>query len=206
MAATPHAFKLPLVAILRGIRPEETLAHTGALVEAGWDAIEIPLNSPGWRDSIGLARRAFGDRAWIGGGTVLQNADVDALVELGCPFIVTPNTRPALIRHAAMRGLEVMAGFATPSEAFDALVAGARSLKLFPASVYGPGMVRAVRAVLPKVPIYAVGGIVPSALREYLDAGCTGAGIGGELFRPGQTLERTREQAEAFRTAYEDCA
>ena len=201
----PLAFRLPLVAILRGIRPEEALEHVGALVEQGYDAIEIPLNSPDWRDSIALARREFGGSASIGAGTVLRETEVDALVELGVPYIVTPNTRPALIAHAVQSGLQVMAGFATASEALAALDAGAQMLKLFPASVYGPGLARAVRSVLPPVPLFAVGGIAPAAVRDFIAGGCTGVGIGGELYKAGQALERTRSQARAFRAAFEAC-
>ena len=204
--APPHPFRLPLIAILRGITPGEVSAHVGALVDEGWDAIEIPLNSPDWRDGIARARREFGERAWIGGGTVLRESDVDALHVLGAPFLVTPNTRPAVIAHAVRHGMQVVAGFATPSEAFDALDAGAQMLKLFPASVYGPGLVKAVRAVLPAAPIFAVGGVDTESLRDFVAAGCSGAGIGGELYRPGHPAERTRQQARAFREAWLACA
>ncbi|NZA28648.1 2-dehydro-3-deoxy-6-phosphogalactonate aldolase [Luteimonas sp. SJ-92] len=196
-----HPFRLPLIAILRGILPQQVPAHVAALVDEGFDAIEIPLTSPDWADSIGSAVRAFGDRAWIGGGTVLRPADADALAALGARFIVTPHADPALIRHAVARGLQVVAGFATPTEAFAALDAGAQMLKLFPASSYGPAHVRALRAVLPPVPVFAVGGVAATALGAYLSAGCSGAGIGGELYRPGQPAERTRENACAFRQA-----
>jgi len=196
-------FQLPLVAILRGITPDDTLAHVGALVETGFDAIEVPLNSPRWEDSIARAQQAFGAQAWIGGGTVLREQQVDALVEIGARFIVTPNTRPALIRHAVDRGLQVMAGFATASEAFDAIDAGAQMLKLFPAATYGPGHVRALRSVLPReLPLYVVGGVTPDSLASYLAAGAVGAGIGGDLYQPAQPLQRTREQAQAFLQAY----
>jgi len=200
---TAPTFHLPLVAILRGITPEDTLAHVGALVDAGFDAIEVPLNSPRWEDSIAGAQRAFGAQAWIGGGTVLREQQVDALVEIGARFIVTPNTRPALIRHAVDRGLQVMAGFATASEAFDAIDAGAQMLKLFPAATYGPGHVHALRSVLPReLPLYVVGGVTPDSLASYLAAGAVGAGIGGDLYQPAQPLQRTREQAQAFLQAY----
>lgn len=203
----PHAgpFKLPLVAILRGITPEETPAHVGALVDAGFDAIEIPLNSPRWAESIALAQRQFGERAWIGAGTVLRNEDVDTLADLGARFIVTPNTRPSLIRHAVERGLLVVAGFATASEAFDAIDAGAQVLKLFPAATYGSGHVRALRSVLPPhVPVYVVGGVSPSSLAGFLSHGAAGAGIGGELYRPGQPLDTTQTQAAAFVRAFQE--
>ncbi|MBL8255884.1 MAG: 2-dehydro-3-deoxy-6-phosphogalactonate aldolase [Pseudoxanthomonas mexicana] len=206
MHAPTLPFTLPLIAILRGITPDEAHAHVGALVDEGYDAIEIPANSPAWTRSVRVATDAFGDRALIGAGTVLTTADVDALVAAGGRLMVTPNTRPTVIRHAVDRGLHVAAGVATASEAFDALEAGAQMLKLFPASVYGPAMVRALRSVLPPVPLFAVGGVTPDTLSGYLSAGCQGAGIGGELYTPGQPVERTREHARRFRQAYLDHA
>lgn len=199
--ATP--FRLPLIAILRGITPAEVADHVGVLVEEGYDAIEIPTNSPDWARSVALAVGAFADRARIGAGTLLEPAQVDALIEAGGTLGVTPNVRPAVIRHAVARGLPLVAGVATPSEAFDALEAGAPMLKLFPAAVYGPAMVRALRSVLPPpVPLFAVGGITPDTLPVYLSAGCQGVGIGGELYRAGQTAEHTRTQAQRFRDAW----
>lgn len=194
--------RLPLIAILRGIRPEDALDHAQALVDAGFDAIEIPLNSPDWALSVRRVAEAFGDRALVGGGTVLRNEDADALADAGGRLVVTPNTRPSLIAHAVQRGLRVAAGFATASEAFDALDAGAQALKLFPATTYGPGHVKALRAVLPPVPLFAVGGITPENLGEYLRAGCVGAGLGSDLYRPGQDAARTAAQARAFVAAY----
>lgn len=202
MSLGTPSFQLPLIAILRGIRPQEALDHVGVLIEEGYDAIEVPLNSPEWENSIGQAVRAFGATAWIGGGTVLREADVDTLARLGARLMVTPNTNQPVIRHAVRHGLDVVAGFATASEAFAALDAGAQMLKLFPASSYGAQHVRALRAVLPPVPLFVVGGVTPLSLPEYLSAGCTGAGIGGELYRPGQSPSRTRESARAFKQAY----
>lgn len=206
MDAPTLPFSLPLIAILRGITPDDVPAHVAALVEEGYDAIEIPANSPHWARSVRIAADAFGGRAMIGAGTVLTTADVDALVAAGGRLMVTPNTRPPVIRHAVERGLQVAAGVATASEAFDALDAGAQMLKLFPASVYGPAMVRALRSVLPPVPLFAVGGVTPDTLSGYLSAGCQGAGIGGELYTPGQPVERTRQHARRFRQAYLDHA
>ncbi|HSD16141.1 MAG TPA: 2-dehydro-3-deoxy-6-phosphogalactonate aldolase [Thermomonas sp.] len=203
-AATP--FRLPLIAILRGITPDETPAHVRALVEEGFDAIEIPTNSPAWQDSVAIAAREFRVDAHVGAGTVLTLAHVDVLVAAGGSLAVTPNTNPAVIRHAVDRGLLVAAGCATASEAFAALDAGAQLLKLFPASVYGPAMVRALRSVLPPVPLFAVGGVAPDTLPGYLSAGCAGAGIGGELYKPGQSVDATRTHARAFRQAYLDHA
>lgn len=194
--------KLPLIAILRGIRPDEALAHAQVLVDAGFDAIEIPLNSPDWATSVRRVADAFGQRALVGGGTVLRNEDADALAAAGGRLVVTPNTRPSLIAHAVQRGLLVAAGFATASEAFDALDAGAQALKLFPATTYGPGHVKALRAVLPPVPLFAVGGITPQNLGEYLRAGCVGAGLGSDLYKPGQDAARTAAQARAFVDAH----
>ncbi|MBV6884278.1 MULTISPECIES: 2-dehydro-3-deoxy-6-phosphogalactonate aldolase [Xanthomonas] len=202
---TASPFVLPLVAILRGITPEETLDHVGALIDAGFDAIEIPLNSPRWEQSIALAQQAYGKRAWIGAGTVLRNDDVDTLVEIGARFIVTPNTRPSLIRHAVSRGLTVVAGFATASEAFDAIDAGATILKLFPAATYGAAHVRALRSVLPAhIPVYVVGGVSPQTLAGFIAQGAAGAGIGGELYKPGQSLQTTQTHARAFVQAYQE--
>lgn len=196
--------QLPLIAILRGIRPDEAIAHTQVLVDAGFDAIEIPLNSPDWAISIQAVAARFGAQALIGGGTVLREGDVDALADAGGRLVVTPNTRPALIAHAVGRGMRVAAGFATASEAFAALDAGAQALKLFPATSYGPGHVKALRAVLPQVPLFAVGGITPANLADYMRAGCFGAGLGNDLYKPGQTPARTAETARAFVNAYRE--
>ncbi len=198
--------RLPLIAILRGIRPEEALAHCEALIEAGFDTIEIPLNSPDWPTSIRDVAARFGDRALIGGGTVLRPEQADALAEAGGKLVVTPNTRPSLIAHAVQRGLYVAAGFATASEAFDALDAGAQALKLFPATSYGAAHVKALRAVLPAVPLFAVGGITPDNLKDYLRAGCIGAGLGSDLYKPGQEPARTTQMARAFVDAYREAS
>lgn len=194
---------LPLVAILRGIRPEEAVAHTQELVAAGFDAIEIPLNSPDWQRSIGDTVAAFGKQALIGAGTVLSENLVDEVADLGGRLVVTPNTDEAVIRRSRDRGLYTAIGFATPSEAFAALRAGAQSLKLFPSTTFGPAYVKAIRAVLPKdVPLLAVGGVTPDNLGAFLDAGCAGAGLGSDLYKPGQTPAQTRERADAFIHAY----
>ena len=206
MDASTTPFRLPLIAILRGITPDETSAHVRALVEEGFDAIEIPTNSPNWQDSVALAAREFSVDARIGAGTVLTLAHVDALVDAGGTLAVTPNTNPAVIRHAVERRLLVAAGCATASEAFAALEAGAQLLKLFPASIHGPAMVRALLSVLPPIPLFAVGGVTPDTLPGYLSAGCAGAGIGGELYKPGQSVDATRTHARAFRQAYLDHA
>ncbi len=193
---------LPLVAILRGITPPEVLAHVQAIAEAGFDAIEVPLNSPDWAQSLRLLVQAQGARLLVGAGTVLREADVDAVAATGARLVVTPNTRPAVIRHAVAQGLYVAAGFATASEAFDALDAGAQALKLFPATTYGPGHVKALRAVLPPVPLLAVGGVTPANLGDYVRAGCSGAGLGSDIYRPGQDTARSAAKAQAFVAAW----
>jgi 2-dehydro-3-deoxyphosphogalactonate aldolase len=194
----------PLVAILRGIRPEEIDSHLPLLIEAGFTAIEIPLNSPDWEISIGHAVSAYGDRVTIGAGTVLSVENVDRLAALGCRLIISPNSNPAVIRRALHHDMQAMPGCATPGEAFIAIEAGARQLKLFPASFFGPDYVRALKTVLPtSVALFAVGGVTPETLPRYLAAGCAGAGIGGELYRAGQPAEQTQRQALAFIAAHQ---
>lgn len=189
----------PLIAILRGIAPDETQAHVEVLIEAGIGLIEIPTNSPDWLSSVRTALAVAGARAMIGAGTVLNEADVDALADTGAGLMVTPNTNPAVIRRAVARGLFCAVGFSTPSEAFAALDAGAQALKLFPASSYGPGYVRALKAVLPpSVPVFAVGGVSADNLPDFLRAGCAGAGLGSDLYTPGQTPAATRARAERY--------
>ena len=190
---------LPLIAILRGIKPEEVAEHVRELIAAGITLIEIPCNSPRWAQSVEIALQTAEGRAVIGAGTVLNTADADTLAATGAKLMVTPNMQPELIRHAVAAGLTVAAGFLTPTEAFAALGAGAQILKLFPASNLGPGYARALKAVLPaSVPLFAVGGVNPSNLPDFLGAGCVGAGLGGDLYAPGQAPAATRARAEAF--------
>ena len=192
----------PLVAILRGIIPAEAAAHTGALIEAGFHYLEIPLNSPDWQQSIPQLVRQFGDKACIGGGTVLNLEQVDFLAQAGAKLVVTPNTNPQVIRRAVGHGMQVCAGCATATEAFTALEAGAQWLKIFPATAFGPAYIAALKAVLPAdVPVLAVGGVTPENLRDYLRAGCTGAGLGSDLYRAGQRVEMTRQQGQRFMAA-----
>ncbi|WP_421672999.1 2-dehydro-3-deoxy-6-phosphogalactonate aldolase [Raoultella terrigena] len=197
--------KLPLIAILRGITPEEALAHVGAVIDAGFDAVEIPLNSPRWQQSIPAIVEAFGDRALIGAGTVLQPEQVDELAKMGCRLIVTPNVQSEVIRRAVGYGMTVCPGCATATEAFTAIDAGARALKVFPSSAFGPDYIKALKAVLPsEVPVFAVGGVTPENLAQWIDAGCIGAGLGSDLYRAGQSVERTARQAAEFVKAYRE--
>ncbi len=192
-----------IVAILRGITPAEILPVADALVEAGIDGIEVPLNSPQPLRSIEALCRAHGDAVLCGAGTVLAAADVDAVREAGGKLIVTPNTDAEVIARAASLGLVAMPGFATASEAFAALRAGARALKLFPAGTYGPGHVKALRAVLPAdKPVYAVGGVGAANIREWLRAGVHGIGVGTELYQPGISAEEVGQRARRLVAAF----
>ncbi|KLE48534.1 2-dehydro-3-deoxy-6-phosphogalactonate aldolase [Klebsiella aerogenes] len=197
--------KVKLVAILRGIQPGEAAEHIAALIDAGFRYIEIPLNSPDWQQSIPAMVRQFGERSVMGAGTVLKVEQVDFLAEAGAKLIVTPNTAPAVIRRAVEKGMLVCAGCATASEAFSALDAGAQWLKIFPSSAFGPDYIRALKAVLPpEVPVLAVGGVTPENLHSWRQAGCAGAGLGSDLYRAGQPLARTRQQAQRFIAACGD--
>lgn len=196
---------LPLIAILRGITPDDALAHVGAVVNAGFDAIEIPLNSPQWEKSISSVVEAYGGRALIGAGTVLKPEQVDQLAGMGCKLVVTPNIQPEVIRRAVSYGMTVCPGCATATEAFAALDAGAQALKIFPSSAFGPGYISALKAVLPPdVPLFSVGGVTPENLAQWIKAGCVGAGLGSDLYRAGQSVERTAQQAAAFVNAYRE--
>ena len=197
--------KLPLIAILRGITPDEALEHVGAVIDAGFDAVEIPLNSPEWERSIPAVVDAYGQKALIGAGTVLNPEQVDVLAQMGCKLIVTPNIHPDVIRRAVSYGMTVCPGCATATEAFSALEAGAQALKVFPSSSFGPEYIKALKAVLPPdVPVFAVGGVTPENLTQWIHAGCVGAGLGSDLYRAGQSVERTAQQAAAFVKAYRE--
>lgn len=176
----------PVAAILRGIRPDEALDVAAALVEAGIRILEVPFNSPDPLDSIAAMQQAFGDRAIIGGGTVLTIEAVEALHGAGGRIMVTPNTNPEVIARGAALGLELLPGFMTPSEAFAAINAGATRIKLFPAARLGPAYVKAVKDVLPKhVGVWAVGGTGADTIGEWLAGGCEGIGVGGAFYKPG---------------------
>ena len=195
--------RLPLVAILRGLEPERAVAVGEVLVEAGFEIIEVPLNSPDPLASIAALVGAFGADALIGAGTVLAEAEVDALAAIGARLVVSPNCNPAVIRRTTAHGMVSLPGTFTPTEMFAALDAGASGLKLFPAEMASPAVVKAVRAVLPpQVPLLAVGGIGAANMGDYLAAGAAGFGIGGSLFKPGKPLEDIAADARAIASAF----
>ena len=198
--------ELPLVAILRGVTPARIEGVAAALFEAGIRAIEVPLNSPEPFKSIEILAKTFGDRCLTGAGTVLSLSDVDRVAEAGGKLMVTPNTNPQVIARGVEKGLTVMPGFFTPSEGFAAIAAGAKTLKLFPASSGGIGHLQAMLAVLPKtVPVYAVGGVGAGNMSEWRKAGAAGFGLGSELFKPDFNDEdiaaRARKCVAAFKAA-----
>jgi 2-dehydro-3-deoxyphosphogalactonate aldolase len=196
---------LPLVAILRGVEPDEVVAIGQALVDAGLRAIEVPLNSPEPLRSIAALAGAFGPRALIGAGTVLDPADIGRVAGAGGGLIVMPHADLAIVRAAKALGLFCVPGVATPTEAFGALSAGADALKMFPAEALPPTVVKAWRAVLPKDAwLLPVGGITPEIMTPYLAAGADGFGLGSALYRAGLTPEAVARRSEAFATAYRD--
>ena len=198
---------LPLVAILRGLRPEEAVDVGEALVTAGFTCLEVPMNSPEPLRSVRHLRDALGDRAVVGAGTVLTPDAVAAVADAGGQIVISPNTNPAVIRAAKAAGLLSMPGFFTPSEAFAALDAGADVLKLFPAEIAGPGGLKAVRAVLPaSTRVYAVGGADAASVPIWRSAGASGFGIGSAIFKPGQSAADVERQARAFVVAWNGCA
>jgi 2-dehydro-3-deoxyphosphogalactonate aldolase len=193
----------PVVAILRGIRPDEAMAVGEALIAAGVRIIEVPLNSPDPFTSIAALQAEFGAIAAIGAGTVLDLAGVEALAATGATVMVTPNTEPTVIARAVELGLEPMPGFVTPSEAFRAIAAGARRIKLFPAVALGPNYLKAIREVLPKhVAVWGVGGTGADNIGEWLKAGAEGIGVGGGLYRPGDDAASVSGKAHALVEAW----
>jgi 2-dehydro-3-deoxyphosphogalactonate aldolase len=180
----------PLVAILRGVKPTEVLAIGQALVDAGIRIIEVPLNSPQPEVSIAALAQTYGERVLVGAGTVLDQASVDRVARAGGKLIVMPHADPVVVRAARQAGLIAIPGFATPTEAFAALAAGADGLKLFPAEAFQPSILKAFAAVLPKgVKMLPVGGMDATTIPAWRAAGAAGFGIGSAIYRPGDTAE-----------------
>lgn len=194
----------PLIAILRGIEPKRAVEIAAAIVEAGIDWIEVPLNSPEPLRSIAAMQAALGGRAHIGAGTVLRPGEVRAVAATGAAFIVSPNADAAVIARTKELGMGSYPGVFTPTEAFAALAAGADALKVFPAGMMGAGGLRAIRAVLPAgTKVYAVGGVGPGDFAAWRAAGADGFGLGSSLFQPGWTVEQVAEAARASAAAWD---
>ena len=191
--------RLPLIAILRGLEPERAVAVGEALLDAGFDILEVPLNSPEPLTSIAALVDALGDSALVGAGTVTRPDQVDALADLGARLVVSPNCDLSVIKRTVDHGMVSLPGVLTPSEMFSALGAGASGLKIFPAELVPPPGVQAVRAVLPPdTPIFVVGGIHAGNIRYYLSAGATGFGMGGAVFAAGKPVDSIAADARAI--------
>ena len=198
------SLKRNLVAILRGIRPEEIEGVVEVLVEAGFEAIEVPLNSPEPFASIEKARRLAPASCLIGAGTVLEVPQVDRLKSVGGNLLVTPNVEPAVIRRAVEHGMVTMPGVFTATEALLAARSGAAALKFFPASALGPAGISAISAILPKgLPIGEVGGVSDTDFAAYLKVGVTCFGLGSSLYKPGDSASVVAEKAKRTIAAYD---
>lgn len=199
MALTGWLTRCPLIAILRGVKPEEALAIGTALEGRGIAIIEVPLNSPRPLESIAALAREFGERLLIGAGTVMTPAQVAEIAAAGGRLVVTPHADAAIVRAAKQHGLLVVPGFFTPTEAFAMLAAGADALKLFPSEAARPAVLRALRAVLPpETAVLPVGGIDASNMASWRDAGAMGFGIGSAIYKPGDSPETVGAKAHAL--------
>lgn len=197
--ATAQRARLPMVAILRGVTPEEIIPVAEAIYRAGFRYIEVPLNSPQPLESIARLVQHFGERACCGAGTVTSEQQVEELASIGARLIVSPNCDPLVIRRSLKFGMVAMPGVLTPTEAFAAVAAGANFLKLFPAASLGADHVKNLKAVLPKdLCLLAVGGIHLDNMADFHRAGIDGFGIGGDLYRPGRSADEVSELAAAY--------
>jgi 2-dehydro-3-deoxyphosphogalactonate aldolase len=195
----------PLVAILRGVRPDEVEPIGDALVAAGFTLIEVPMNSPEPLDSIGRLARRFAGRALVGAGTVLTTEQVAQVQDVGGQLIISPNSDLAVIAATAKADMISMPGYFTPSEGFAAVQAGATALKLFPAEAATPAVLKAQRAVFPKdLPVLVVGGITPGNMGPWRQAGANGFGLGSALYKPGATAQQVGDAAHAFISGWKD--
>jgi 2-dehydro-3-deoxyphosphogalactonate aldolase len=203
-----EAFRsLPLIAILRGLTPSEAPGIATTLYEAGFRLIEVPLNSPEPFESIRLIRGLLPPDALVGAGTVTRLGDVGQLAEIGADLVVMPHGDVEIVRAAVAADMVCTPGIATPTEAFAALAAGAIALKIFPAELIGPPIIKAMRAVLPKaIPLLPVGGVTPGNMQPFLAAGANGFGLGSALYKPGASAEDIRARANAFVEAWRTLA
>jgi 2-dehydro-3-deoxyphosphogalactonate aldolase len=198
-----HLSPLPLVAVLRGITPEEIPSIGDTLFEAGFRILEVPLNSPRPFESIALLAKRFGERCLTGAGTVIDVADVARVRDAGGKLVVMPHGDTALVREAKRLGMACAPGVSTPTEAFAALHAGADALKMFPAEALPPAVLKAWRAVLPKgTLVFPVGGIRPDSMASYWAVGASGFGTGSNLYKPGANVDDVRKVAREFAAAF----
>ncbi len=197
----------PIIAILRGLKPTEAAAIGHALIDAGIDRIEVPLNSPNPLDSIGILADQCGDKALIGAGTVLTPQEVQQVADVGGQLVVSPNFDAEVIHRSVSLNMQSWPGVYTPTEAFAALKAGATGLKLFPGVMAGPQGLAAMRPVLPKgTLIFAVGGAGPENFAEWIKAGADGFGIGSALFKPSMNVTEVADRATRIVSAYDEAA
>lgn len=198
-----HNIQLPLIAILRGIRSEEVLEHAKVLYAEGFEMIEVPTNSPNWRESVALLVEHFGDSALIGAGTVITEDHYSELQQTGGKLLVTPNFNPTIIQRAITDGFTTCIGAFSPTEVIAAAQLGVSVVKVFPAGNAGLSYCKAIMAVAPKqTSYYCVGGINSENLSDYLAIGFSGAGLGSDLYKPGQSVETTRTNAQRYVAAY----
>jgi 2-dehydro-3-deoxyphosphogalactonate aldolase len=194
---------LPLVAILRGIKPDEVVDVGHALVDAGFRILEVPMNSPEPLQSIRRLVETFGEQCLIGAGTVLQSEHVAQVAATGARLIVMPHADTDIIATAKRAGMYCLPGVATPTEAFAAIKAGADAIKLFPAEQLGPAVLKAWRAVVPReIAVLPVGGITPESMAPFVAAGAQGFGLGSALYVPGRAADDVRRRALAFAHAW----
>ncbi|WP_299665015.1 2-dehydro-3-deoxy-6-phosphogalactonate aldolase [uncultured Ruegeria sp.] len=195
----------PIIAILRGLTPDEAKPVGHALVQAGVDRIEVPLNSPDPLESIRILVSEIGDRALVGAGTVLTTDQVEAVADIGGKLIVSPNCNVSVIRRSVALEVQSWPGVFTPTEAFSALQAGATGLKLFPGSMAGTAGLAAMRAILPPgTQVYAVGGAGPENFDQWIRASADGFGIGSAIFKPGMTVDEISDRAQQIVAAFDE--
>lgn len=201
----PFLGRLPFIAILRGVRPAEVVGVARALVDEGFTIVEVPLNSPDAMISIASLTEALGDDVLVGAGTVRTTEQVRQIADAGGRLVVMPHGDPDVVRSARAQGLSCVPGVATPTEGFAALANGADALKLFPAELLTPAVLRAYRSVFPSDAMFIpVGGIVPASLEAYAAAGASGFGLGSALYRAGDAPAAVTANARSFIAAWRD--